>query len=130
MTEVTITLPLPPSELSPNASNRMHWRKKSRAVRTYRRDALLITLSWCGSFQGWPAAVAQATFFFATRRRRDADNFAAMLKPAFDGIVAAGLICNDSFEHLTHEKPVFDFDPKNPRVEIRLRRVEKGDSDA
>ena len=40
MNRITITLPLPPKELSPNA--RPHWAVKARAIKSYRLLAALI----------------------------------------------------------------------------------------
>lgn len=117
MNSVTIELPLPPKELSPNA--RVHWRKKSEAVKNYRLH------SFVASYQGkhnprWPAATTQATFYFKHKRRRDKDNFNAMLKSAWDGMVDAGLLKDD--DQLTHKPTVFETDKDNPRVEITITK--------
>ena len=123
LTEVVITLPLPPRELSQNARC-VSWRKGARAAKLYRRDAYLCAVAVVGYDLGWPAAVARAVFYWPTRRRRDLRNAEAMLKPAYDGIVDAKLIPDDNVDFLTHEPTVFDFDKRDPRVEIRLRRCD------
>lgn len=91
----TITLPLPPKELSPNA--RVHWAAKARAVKGYREYAWAEAKRLIGrdAAPKWKNATAQATFHFLTFARRDKDNFQAMLKPAFDGIRDAGIIDDD-----------------------------------
>ena len=70
MNTITITLPLPPPELSPNA-----------------------------------------------RPNRWAE---AMLKSAFDGMVDAGLMVNDS--GLDHKRATFAVDAARPRVEITIEK--------
>jgi len=100
---IEITLPFPPRGLSPNS--RLGWRAKAQVVRLYREDV------------GWTAAVkwtdarprgfgvarkpleapveATVTFVVPDRRRRDLDNLLAMLKPAWDGLVDAGVLAGD-----------------------------------
>lgn len=115
---LTITLPLPPKELSPNA--RVHWRAKAAAVKRYRSSA-----KWAAiDAQAWhlwhrkSTATAQCTFYFAQNRRRDSDNLLASLKAGFLGIVDAGVIADDC--GLTHLAVIVRIDEARPRVEIRL----------
>ena len=121
--DVTITLPLPPRELSPNA--RVHHMVKAKAVRRYRRAAWACALEAQAPLFGrrprWAAAKASATFYFPDRWQRDADNLLASLKAAFDGLADAGLIADDA--GLTHAPVVVDVDADNPRVEIRLDKL-------
>ena len=69
----TVTLPLPPRELSPNA--RVHWAARARTTRRYREAAYLVALP---SRPRRPMQVARVTarFFFRTRRRRDGEGWA------------------------------------------------------
>lgn len=100
---VTIHLPLPPAALKPNA--RVHWRTKAKATKAYRETA-----RWAAHAPhplAWKAAEIQAHFHFKQDRRRDRDNLLASLKAAFDGLVDAGLLADDSgVTHLptTYEK--------------------------
>lgn len=94
---LTIELPWPSSDLSPNS--RAHWRYKALAVKQYRQAAYLATvnaMNRAGEKGGWPAATVQTTFYVLDRRRRDLDNLMAMLKPAWDGMVDAGLLTDDN----------------------------------
>lgn len=113
---LVFVLPIPPKELSPNA--RPHYMAKARAVRKYR------TLAWAEARSqkvrpGWATAEAQATFYVATNRRRDRDNLLASLKPAFDGLVDAGVLSDDS--GLTHLPVLIVVDADRPRVEVAIR---------
>ena len=66
--KLTITLPLPPACLSPNA--RVHWRVKAKATKAYR---MLSRLSTLGSMVGmigadeahWQTANVRCAFFFS-----------------------------------------------------------------
>ena len=117
---LTLVLPLPYRALSPNA--RVHWRKRASAVRLYRNTAMAEAYWLCrdsGIAQpAWEAATAQATFYYQQRRRRDADNLLAMLKPAFDGLADARVIANDS--GLTHLPVRIEVDRERPRLELTI----------
>lgn len=112
-----LVLRLPPKELSPNA--RPHWAAKARATKAYRELAWAVTKDALGrSKPMWNEATARATFYFAKAGRRDRGNMQAMLKPAFDGMVDAGLMVDD--ENLVELPPVKMVDAKRPRVEIEV----------
>lgn len=90
MSTFTITMPLPPPELSPNT--RVFWRKKMAAVAHYRALAAMHTRQL--KPKDWKqakAATVKVRFFFSDRRRRDKDNLQASLKAAIDGIVGTRL---------------------------------------
>jgi len=119
---VIIDLPLPRSALSPNS--RVNWRTRAKAVARYRDAAYLVTRqAQGGARRRWRRAVARATFYWPDRIRRDGDNAEASLKPAFDGMVDAGLIVDDSTAVLTRDRPVHQVDRRNPRVVIEVREV-------
>jgi crossover junction endodeoxyribonuclease RusA len=115
---MTITLPLPPAELAPNWRSRSHW-PKTRAIAEYRNTAKVCALFALGPryrMPRWKLATVQATFYFRDARRRDGDNLAASLKSAWDGLVDAGIIEDDS--GLTHAPVVVGVDRRSPRVEL------------
>lgn len=94
-----ITLPHPPSQLSPNA--RLHWRPKMAFVKKARADARVATqaaMRETGCKGKFISATVKATFH--RKRRMDGDNLAAMLKSCWDGMVDAGLFTDD--RRLTH----------------------------
>jgi crossover junction endodeoxyribonuclease RusA len=98
---VTLELPFPPAELSPNA--REGWRKKARITREYREDC-----GWTGkqlTMNGEPSLTppvrAEVVFVVPTRHRRDLDNLLASLKPAWDGLCDAGVLEGDDAERFS-----------------------------
>ena len=123
--KLTITLPLPPAELSPNS--RKHWRVKAKATHTYRLFAKLESFNAMNralkathgeAMFGWKAATVRCLFYHRDSRRRDSDNLLASMKAAFDGIADSGVIENDS--GLTHMPVMKAKDGKQPRVEIEI----------
>jgi crossover junction endodeoxyribonuclease RusA len=120
MDEITITLPLPPKELSPNA--RVHWAKKAGTTKKARALAWgeARALGWPNrKLLPWLRAQTQAVFYFPTERDRDQDNAAASLKPYWDGIADAGVVLSDA--GLVHLPPRLLVDRERPRVELTLR---------
>jgi crossover junction endodeoxyribonuclease RusA len=115
---LSIELPAPPKELSPNA--RVHYQVKARAVAEYReaagwaakeamgkyvRDTMLVKDTY-----PYPLATpvsAYPTFYVRDRRRRDPDNFLASLKPVWDGFKDARLLVDDNASVLTIAAPTF-----------------------
>jgi hypothetical protein len=123
---MTIALPLPSRVLSPNA--RPHWARKAKAVAKARELARLECMVWRVSGQSgdYDSATIRATFYWASRRRRDQANAVAMLKPYIDGIVDAGVITDDDSEHLTG--PIcmpFGYDAARPRVVLEIERARR-----
>jgi len=84
-TKVTIDLPWPHKDLSPNA--RVHWGKKARAVRAARAEAHFMAIKAHARKQLDGASISVvATFSPPDARRRDRDNMLASIKPYLDGI--------------------------------------------
>lgn len=118
---LTVTLRLPPRELSPNytVGSRGGRMGKSAKTKDYREASHWAAV--CAATDGpyrWPAASVQARFFFRDRRRRDRDNLLASLKAAFDGLADAGVVQDDA--GLTHLPVIVDVDKANPRVELHI----------
>jgi crossover junction endodeoxyribonuclease RusA len=114
---LTIELPLPPKELSPNA--RVHWARKADRVKWYRGRAWAEALAAQGrNVRGWKRATVQLTFYRKTRGRIDTDNALASCKALFDGLTDAGVIEDDC--GLTHLPVKIDKDKDNPRVVVEL----------
>ncbi|MCP8465912.1 endodeoxyribonuclease RusA [Pseudomonas sp. ZM23] len=83
---MTLILPWPPRELSPNA--RTHWSKKSRVARNYRRTCQL--LAFAASMKAPPGQIRLILEFVPPdRRRRDDDNLIAAFKAGRDGLADA-----------------------------------------
>lgn len=87
-----VTLPWPPSILSPNS--RAHWAAKSKAAKAYRNEGAWLTYK-AGLVVDWPDIVhVWITFCPPDKRHRDDDNLVAAFKSARDGIADA-LSIND-----------------------------------
>lgn len=91
-----VTLPWPPKELSPNA--RIHWSRRSKAAKAYRRACHVLTLEagirgvdWDGDVHLW------IDFFPPDRRHRDDDNMIAAFKSGRDGMADAMSINDKRF---------------------------------
>ena len=81
---LSITLPWPPSALSPNA--RHHWRVHAKAKKAYREACSLTAMSQ-GATQVESDELAVALVFVPPNRRaRDLDNCIAAMKSGLDGL--------------------------------------------
>lgn len=122
----TIILPLPPAVLSPNRPGGSRGGRFARAAasKRYRRLAREATEALGIRTGPWERATVAATFFHKTIRRRDDVNHLAMLKPAYDGVVEAGLLADDDADHLTTLPASFGIDKHAPRVELAFTRME------
>jgi Holliday junction resolvase RusA-like endonuclease len=124
---ITITLPLPPKELSPNYTVGSRGQRMGKAAKTKKyRNAACIEVCYDIAnglvSRGWKAADVQCTFYHKDARRRDKDNALASMKAAFDGIADAGLVSDDSA--LTYLPVVMLKSKDNPRVEVTITRKE------
>ena len=86
---ITIELPWPSSDLSPNA--RVHWSVKAKATRTARNYAKLYTLyEYSGEqLHRWDNFRCTWTFHPLDLRLRDEDNLVSSMKSARDGVCDA-----------------------------------------
>ena len=85
---MNVTLPWPPKDLSPNS--RIHWSRRSKAAKAYRRACHVLTLEagirgvdWEGDIHLW------IDFYPPDRRHRDDDNIIAAFKAGRDGMADA-----------------------------------------
>jgi crossover junction endodeoxyribonuclease RusA len=114
----SVVLPIPNRVLSPNA--RVHWRRKAKATKAYRKNAYLVALHL--GEPRWTNARIELDFYFDTNRKRDKDNLLASMKAAMDGFADAGVIVNDSgFEYAS---PRLHVDKENPRVVVTILRID------
>ena len=101
---ISIAIPgLPPKECSPNS--RVHYMAKARAARIYRNCVRMWAFSagvsqLTGHWGPLLKARIDVTFIVPDRRRRDKTNFASAFKAGLDGLVDAGVIVDDSHEHI------------------------------
>jgi crossover junction endodeoxyribonuclease RusA len=102
-TTIVLGLPweTPPLSLNDRHANRI---VESKAIAKVRRDAGWVAKSArLGSYN----RVRVALHYCPLRRgRRDADNLVGTLKPVCDGLVDAGLVPDDTPEHMAKDMPV------------------------
>jgi crossover junction endodeoxyribonuclease RusA len=103
--------------LSPNA--RTHWTRKAHCTQKYRWLVGQLARPLAREKRlrvPWDKATVSLTFYQPNDLRRDADNFLASMKAAFDGLVDAGILKDDN--RITHLPVEMKLDRKNPRVEM------------
>ncbi len=118
---IEIVLPWPDKRLSPNSRNK--W-AKVKATKQARHDAYYITWEAIGRYwddENHTKYKTQYTFYPPDRRRRDRDNYSAMMKAAQDG-VAAALGVDDS--NFIPEKPEWGEVVKGGKVVLTLEELE------
>ncbi len=103
MTQLTLTLPWPPTTLSPNA--RLHWAVLAKAKKTYREACAIVARQQGARPLGADALHLTLTFYAPTRREFDLDNALARMKAGLDGL-ADVLGVDDKHWSLTIQKGV------------------------
>lgn len=101
MDRLLVNIPmLPPRECSPNYHGEL--RAKMSATKAWREAAYYCARQACpGVFPNYEKAVVKVTFQVPSQVYiKDDDNAIASIKPALDGCVLAGIVCDDSPEHL------------------------------
>lgn len=83
-TKVTVNLPWPHKDLSPNA--RGHWAKKAKAKKKARHDAAACALEAGVRHISGNSLLVKVVFCPPDNRHRDLDNMLASLKAGLDGI--------------------------------------------
>lgn len=122
---ITITLPLPPKQLSPNG--RSHWRSKAKAVKSYRtraaEEAMVAAYENPEARRNmpWSHATIAIAYYHRTSRFADSDNIVASLKAGIDGLVDGGLLTDD--RDVTYLPVTRLVDGKNPRVEVTIQEL-------
>jgi hypothetical protein len=108
---ITLTLPLPPRECSPNYHG--HWRKGWKAGGAYRQTARHLCMEkqaeWAPIQRaGWPIRISAEFYCGLTppwepKRYRPLDitNAIQSLQQAVNGIVDAGIVPNDTHRYVT-----------------------------
>lgn len=135
--KLTIELPfLPPKELSPNF--RGHWGQIYSAKAWVKKDTAFAALHAAGEAGLNIAPTASAvfetimlriTFVFKDRRKRDYDNYVARSKAIIDGLVAGGVVVDDSSDRLRLLPPEFVVDSeKGPMTILEIFGEEKADA--
>ena len=121
---VELDLPMPPRELSPNY--RGHFYEIASIRKKYRQDCQVLAQNMMQFGKEYPLAplappvVAEVTFTFPDRRRRDQDNVLASLKACWDGLVDAGLLADDKMPDFRVEPQQEEYRKGVAGVRVRL----------
>lgn len=114
---ITLTLPFPPRDLSPNA--RPHWAVKAASAKNYRYACMTLALkARKGKRIALQAPVRAVVTFSCGTRMWDKDNCIAAFKAGLDGIVESGLIPGDSPDVLDVDYRVTGGKKRNVMVEL------------
>lgn len=102
----------------PPSLNRFAGRKNCWEYRQQKQDWIRMVRAYTKKPRA-PYAKARVTitYFFPTRVRHDPDNYAG--KMLLDGLTYAGVIEDDSFDHITLVLRG-EYDKSNPRTEITI----------
>jgi len=117
LTTLTITVPLPPRAMHPNA--RSHWRAKMAPKKLQRETAYLAALNATRHLERqpfWKMAEVQMTWYVA--RHNDSDNLLGWAKGTIDGIADAGVVDNDRGFVFMPPKQVTGTKENDRRIEI------------
>jgi hypothetical protein len=99
-----IHLPIPTSDLLTSNQARVHWATRARRVKNIRiaaHDWAKRTYKLAGiPVEPLPPVTCRVEVTWPDKRRRDAHNLQPTVKAAIDGFVDAGLLVDDSDEHL------------------------------
>jgi len=120
----TIILPLPSKVLSPNcAIGSIGGRfAKAAAAKRQRRLACEAILQAGVTTIPWNRCSVVPRLYHSTNRKRDTDNAMASLKSAYDGIVDAGVVPDDTPDHMRRMEPEFFVDKHHQRLELEIER--------
>ena len=136
MDVVSLDLPWPPAALNPN--KRLYWAARHRAAAQYRNECFVVAkdmINRAGRIKApvpspLPTPVtATVTFWMPNRRRRDLDNLLAAMKPAWDGLVDAGLLADDNADQLSITLKPPKYASKRSAAGVELVLAYKGRDD-
>lgn len=91
---------LPDPDLNPN--KRLHWSELSRAKRAAKELAMGLVFERGKPQQPIEKAHITITWVAKNKIRRDPDNLFASMKPYIDGLVASGLLIDDSAVNVSY----------------------------
>ena len=108
-----------------NANDRPHYREKARQTKEWREHA-----AECARRSGVPPLTGVvrviATVHIRDKRRREVSNFFPTYKAAIDGMVDAGILADDSDNHVIGPDPRRGYDHE-PCIVFELIEIGEGD---
>lgn len=123
---VVVVIPmLPPKEVSPNYHGAL--RAKMRATKAWREAAYYCARQAClGVFPNYEKALLRITYRVPSQVYiKDDDNAIASVKAALDGCVLAGIIRDDSPEHLRVLQAMWDIGKKEKATILEFIELER-----
>ena len=104
----------------PPSNNRFSGRENVWEYRKEKQRWLGLVKAFCRPKpqEPLPKAVVTLRYFFGRHLRRDPDNYSG--KMILDGLVAGGILKDDSFDCITLRIEQGGFDKHNPRTEIEV----------
>jgi len=106
-----------PAELSLNA--RVSCYRRYKAAQNLKEDTFYLAKQ--AAIPRFDTATLQFTFVVPDGRRRDPDNYLAMMKPGVDGLVLAGVLPDDNFSVVTYAPVLFQVERKgNSRTIVEI----------
>ena len=111
---MTITIPMIPPSL-----NKFAGRKNDREYQALKREWKELVFYTCKQqrYETLSKAIVTITYYFPTKTSHDPDNYVG--KMILDGITAAGVIVDDSFDCI-ELRLRGGYDKANPRTEIEV----------
>lgn len=82
-------------------------------------------VAWLAKGKGKFKKINLEIIWYCKNKRKDKDNISVGQKFILDGLVQAGVIENDGWKQIGDIKHRFKIDKNNPRVEVRIKEVEK-----
>lgn len=103
--KITITLPWPPKEITPNAKRAAHWSRYRGPAADYRWICQVLTLEALGRHRFIRPPVVNVYFAPPDRRHRDDDNIIGAFKHGRDGIADAIRHDDSTWRPTNHFRP-------------------------
>ena len=110
---------LPDSDLSPN--KRLHWSELYKAKRDAKDHAMALVYQQGKPSKPYARAHITITWVAKDKRRRDVDNLFSSMKGYLDGLVAAGVIIDDSAANVQYTL-VYEHGSENNTI-IKIHKV-------
>ena len=107
----------------PPSNNRFLGRENTWQYRSEKQRWLGLVQAFCRTKprEPLPKAIVTLRYFFGRHVRRDPDNYSG--KMILDGLVASGILKDDSFDCITLQIEQGGFDKQNPRTEIEVEAL-------
>lgn len=117
-----ITIKGVPPSLNRTAGRQNVWEYRKTKEQWTRAVQLTCRASKERPKEPYEYALVELRYFFPTRGRHDADNYAG--KYLLDGLTRAGVIVDDDLKHI-RTLIVGDYDKNNPRTEITITEIKE-----